>query len=116
MVAFGDSSSRWAQIGERLEPVDTSAADQRVEIRGRLGAVGILGEQPGSASKRGDPYLRTLLIHGARSVMLTQSRASRVMDRGSKRWLRDAQKRCGRGAGQQDSAYDLGTDGSWLNV
>jgi len=31
-------------------------------------------------SKRGDPYLRTLLIHGARSVMLTQSRADRVMD------------------------------------
>jgi transposase len=23
----------------------------------------------GSISKRGDPYLRTLLIHGARSVM-----------------------------------------------
>ena len=31
-------------------------------------------------SKRGDPYLRTLLIHGARAVLLAQSRADRVMD------------------------------------
>src|SRR5437879_8387619 len=36
-------------------------------------------------SKRGDPYLRTLLIHGARSVMFTQSRAERVMDP----WLKE---------------------------
>ena len=36
-------------------------------------------------SKRGDPYLRTLLIHGARSVLLTQSRADRVMDP----WLKE---------------------------
>jgi transposase len=35
-------------------------------------------------SKRGDPYLRTLLIHGARSVLLSQSRAGRAMDP----WLR----------------------------
>jgi transposase len=42
---------------------------------GTGGRVQLLG-----ISKRGDPYLRTLLIHGARSVMLTQSRADRVMD------------------------------------
>ena len=35
--------------------------------------------------RRGDPYLRTLIIHGARSVLLTQSRADRVMDP----WLKD---------------------------
>jgi transposase len=42
---------------------------------GTGGRVKLLG-----ISKRGDPYLRTLLIHGARSVMLTQSRADRAMD------------------------------------
>lgn len=31
-------------------------------------------------SKRDDPYLRTLLIHGARAVLITQSRADRAMD------------------------------------
>jgi transposase len=46
---------------------------------GTGGRVKLLG-----ISKRGDPYLRTLLIHGARSVILTQSRADRVMDP----WLR----------------------------
>jgi len=31
-------------------------------------------------SKRGDPYLRTLLIHGARAVLRQQSRADRTLD------------------------------------
>jgi transposase len=31
----------------------------------------------GSITKRGDPYLRTLLIHGARSVLLAASRVKR---------------------------------------
>jgi transposase len=31
--------------------------------------------RPGSISKRGDPYVRTLLIHGARSVIAHQRRA-----------------------------------------
>ncbi len=31
-------------------------------------------------SKRGDPYLRTLLIHGARTVLNHQSRADRTLD------------------------------------
>ncbi len=43
-------------------------------------------------SKRGDPYLRTLLIHGARSLMLSQSRADRVMDLGSKPCSRDGRR------------------------
>ena len=47
---------------------------------GTGGRVKLLG-----ISKRGDPYLRTLLIHGARSVLLTQGRADRAMDP----WLRD---------------------------
>lgn len=42
-------------------------------------------------SKRGDPYLRTLLIHGARSVVY---RASRKTDRRSL-WIADKQCRLG---------------------
>lgn len=42
-------------------------------------------------SKRGDTYLRTLLIHGARSVV---SRASRKTDRRSL-WIADKQRRLG---------------------
>jgi transposase len=34
--------------------------------------------RPGSISKRGDPYVRTLLIHGARSVITYQRRAKRL--------------------------------------
>jgi len=47
---------------------------------GTGGRVKLLG-----ISKRGDPYLRTLLIHGARSVVLAQTRAGRMTDP----WLRD---------------------------
>jgi transposase len=42
---------------------------------GTGGRVRLLG-----ISKRGDPYLRTLLIHGARTVLNHQSRADRVLD------------------------------------
>jgi len=42
---------------------------------GTGGRVKLLG-----ISKRGDPYLRTLLIHGARSVLIQQSRAGREPD------------------------------------
>lgn len=42
-------------------------------------------------SKRGDPYLRTLLIHGARSVVY---RASRKTDTRN-RWIADKQRRLG---------------------
>ena len=34
--------------------------------------------RPGAISKRGDPYVRTLLIHGARSVITHQRRAERL--------------------------------------
>jgi len=34
--------------------------------------------RPGAISKRGDPYVRTLLIHGARSVITHQRRAQRL--------------------------------------
>ena len=36
-------------------------------------------------SKRGDAYLRTLLIHGARTVLTQQSRADRTLDP----WLKE---------------------------
>ena len=42
---------------------------------GTGGRVKLLG-----ISKRGDPYLRTLLIHGARTVLTQQSRADRTLD------------------------------------
>jgi transposase len=42
-------------------------------------------------SKRGDPYLRTLLIHGARSVVY---RAKNKTDPRS-RWIMDKQRRLG---------------------
>ena len=42
---------------------------------GTGGRVKLLG-----ISKRGDPYLRTLLIHGARTVLTAQSRADRTLD------------------------------------
>jgi transposase len=42
---------------------------------GTGGRVKLLG-----ISKRGDPYLRTLLIHGARSVLIQHSRAGRSPD------------------------------------
>jgi len=47
---------------------------------GTGGRVRLLG-----ISKRGDPYLRTLLIHGARAVVLQQSRADREQDP----WLKE---------------------------
>ena len=47
---------------------------------GTGGRVRLLG-----ISKRGDPYLRTLLIHGARTVLTQQSRADRTLDP----WLRE---------------------------
>lgn len=72
-----------------------TVADARTFRSGREFAafLGLVPRQSGTGgrvkllgiSKRGDPYLRTLLIHGARSVMLTQSRVGRVMDP----WLRD---------------------------
>jgi transposase len=34
--------------------------------------------RPGAISKRGDPYVRTLLVHGARSVIAHQRRAKRL--------------------------------------
>lgn len=47
---------------------------------GTGGRVRLLG-----ISKRGDPYLRTLLIHGARAVVKQQSRADRALDP----WLKE---------------------------
>jgi transposase len=47
---------------------------------GTGGRVRLLG-----ISKRGDPYLRTLLIHGARTVLHYQSRADRTLDP----WLKE---------------------------
>ena len=59
-------------------------------------------------SKRGDRYLRTLLIHGARSVLTT--------GKAPPEWaLRLAERRPPNvvtvAAGQQDGAHDLGPAG-----
>jgi transposase len=75
--------------------VVATVADARSFRSGREFAafLGLVPRQSGTGgrvkllgiSKRGDPYLRTLLIHGARSVMLWQSRADRAMDP----WLKE---------------------------
>jgi transposase len=75
--------------------VVATVADARSFRSGREFAafLGLVPRQSGTGgrvkmlgiSKRGDPYLRTLLIHGARSVLLSQSRADRVMDP----WLKE---------------------------
>jgi transposase len=74
--------------------VVATVADARCFRSGREFAafLGLVPRQSGTGgrvkllgiSKRGDPYLRTLLIHGARSVLMSQSRADRVIDP----WLR----------------------------
>lgn len=79
--------------------VVATVADARSFHSGREFAafLGLVPRQSGTGgrvkllgiSKRGDPYLRTLLIHGARSVLLTQSRADRVMDP----WLKEVLSR-----------------------
>ena len=63
-------------------------------------------------SKRGDVYLRTLLIHGARSVV---RRVQAQADQGNgwlKALLKSAQQECGGGgARQQKRAHRLGAAG-----
>jgi transposase len=75
--------------------VVATVSDARVFRSGREFAafLGLVPRQSGTGgrvkllgiSKRGDPYLRTLLIHGARTVLTQQSRAGRALDP----WLKD---------------------------
>jgi len=67
----------------------------------------------GGISKRGDPYLRTLLIHEARAVVFA------AKDKGS--WTEsalaattDQRGRCG--TGKQDGAYGVGDHCAWAQV
>jgi transposase len=70
--------------------VVATIADARSFRSGREFAafLGLVPQQSGTGgrvkllgiSKRGDPYLRTLLIHGARTVLTAQSRANRELD------------------------------------
>ena len=70
--------------------VVATVADARKFRSGREFAafLGLVPRQSGTGgrvrllgiSKRGDPYLRTLLIHGARAVLRPQSRADRTLD------------------------------------
>jgi transposase len=70
--------------------VIATVGDARVYRSGREFAawLGIVPRQSGTGgrvkllgiSKRGDPYLRTLLIHGARTVLTQQTRADRQLD------------------------------------
>lgn len=74
--------------------VVATVADARSFRSGREFAafLGLVPQQSGTGgrvkllgiSKRGDPYLRTLLIHGARTVVAAQSRANHELDP----WLR----------------------------
>jgi transposase len=75
--------------------VVATVADARTFRSGREFAafLGLVPRQAGTGgrvrllgiSKRGDPYLRTLLIHGARAVLRQQSRADRTLDP----WLKE---------------------------
>lgn len=79
--------------------VVATVADARSFCSGREFAafLGLVPRQSGTGgrvkllgiSKRGDPYLRTLLIHGARSALTTQTRADRAMDP----WLKEVLSR-----------------------
>jgi transposase len=70
--------------------VVASVADAKSFRSGREFAafLGLVPRQSGTGgrvkllgiSKRGDPYLRTLLIHGARTVLTQQSRTDRTLD------------------------------------
>jgi transposase len=70
--------------------VVASVADAKSFRSGRQFAafLGLVPRQSGTGgrvkllgiSKRGDPYLRTLLINGARSVLIQQSRVDRTLD------------------------------------
>ena len=64
----------------------------------------------GSISKRGDPYLRTLLIHGARSVMC-HAKVPTAWQKGNSSAA--TCQRSGGGAGQQDGANGVGDSGPW---
>ena len=75
--------------------VVATVADARTFRSGREFAafLGLVPRQAGTGgrvkllgiSKRGDPYLRTLLIHGARAVLRQQSRTDRTLDP----WLKE---------------------------
>jgi transposase len=79
---------------------------------GTGGRVKLLG-----ISKRGDRYLRTLLIHGARTVLSWQRRPGRQIDPWLKRLTRAASaERRHRCVGQQNGSHDLGVIGPWHNV
>lgn len=68
-------------------------------------------------SKRGDTYLRTLSIHGAPSVLLTQARADRAMDQGAvakRQYSRDGRRMWP--TRPQNGAYDLGALDIWSTV
>ena len=58
-------------------------------------------------SKRGDKYLRTLLIHGARTA-LTHGKAPVAWQHGE---AQADERRC-RCLGEQDGAHDMGPVGS----
>jgi transposase len=79
----------------RIEKLDGEIAtiEQRIKLLG--------------ISKRGDTYLRTLLMHGARSVL------THAKDPGP--WVTELRQRrplnVSRGLGQQDGAHDLGDVG-----
>jgi transposase len=81
LVAFVGDVRRF-QTGRRfasylgLTPRESSSG-----LRRRLGAI----------SKRGDPYLRMLLIHGARSVLLHAKKAAGPRDR-LRSWALDREK------------------------
>ena len=64
-------------------------------------------------SKRGDSYLRTLFIHGARAVVQQAERHPERADPWLKQLLAPPTQECrGGGAGEQERAHRLGAAGA----
>lgn len=75
--------------------------------------IGLVPRQTGSGgkvallgiSKRGDTYLRTLLVHGARSVLRLQKDPQSWTEKAARQAASQCRDRC---AGEQDRPHDLG--------
>jgi len=110
-----------------LTAVLASIGDARTFRSGREFAafLGLVPRQSGTGgrvrllgiSKRGDPYLRTLLIHGARTILNHSTRPGRLPPPpAAGAFIAPTKKRDHCRASQQDSAHDLGAPGPWSRL
>jgi transposase len=84
LVAFVGDVQRFPSGRHFASYLGLTPRESSSGLRRRLGAI----------SKRGDPYLRMLLIHGARSVLLHAKRTTGQRDR-LRTWALDRERHCG---------------------